>query len=906
MSEKQFIGKLKEKAVEDDWNKIQGKGDSSENNQDLLSHSLDVVQITHNILDSLDLESDYSERDFLSAAFLHDLHKLEELGGTNSLEKEEVEEVLENWEVRDEILESFSLQEFTDVLKSIHQYTGSNESRTRVNNDTQLQRLAYVIRLADGIASTIKFSDLYEAGKLRKNREVVERLNQAIEQKYMLGYHQLSEVKPALGNLIHDAVREAVKDRDGIPVASRKDGTVYLLPENFEEENITEEITAYSQEKFDSFRLDVPKKVVVDAFRNNRAVDIFAEKAINQIEREGGQENLFDSYSGTVDALAGTDSDNWELVQEGEELVNWDEDERKIITSVPSTQKGYIIGDFLSEISKRFNSDNNSRIEIAEKGLENILEMDLSDFKELSGRQWRAKQSHIPRIIGNYAHQRTDQSATDTIEKIQENTKNAIPNSDGALSEIEKYIEEILTIDSRKKVICKPKFSPEIEIRKSYEEVCISCGQEGELKFRTTQTSPYSKSYMARGLAGEATSDDWEPKLCTSCFLDQTLMRALVGSENSYISDMQNTIFLKIYPSRYLGTKQAKILKKRLEDYSSAWSDSRDYLEDEQWDEESKFDQLIEDEDYDEFNMDQTVSIGSMSGLISSENYFLLAVEDTIDDDSGAEKQVTKNWLNAVQRGLLFRYRYNLDVEISNNAEISIDKPYPDTSGVALESPPSQISAVFNHAIEFDEVEENLTGLANLVYSTKYDRAESSNDLNSVYSEFKKSLYPGSRIYRAVERGDGGDSHISDVCNAINLWKSYTTGASNMNRLQNTVDSFKISAKSSSSTYQIQSPVRTLINNILKGENESREEILDQASGSIYRRVDRKWNDDPDVYFGPDSDEDVKDLIYDGCVAFYDDIFQEMLNGDKIKLANQKNDILDGFYFIVITKGVSE
>lgn len=904
MTEEKFVGKLKRKAIENEWNKIQGKGDSSANNQDLLSHSMDVVQITHNLIDNLELNTDYSKADFLATAFFHDIHKLNSLGGTESLETSEVEDLLEDWNVKNDVLESFSLQEFTDVLKSIHQYTGSSESRTRINSDTQLQRLAYVIRLADGIASTIEFSNLYEAGKWRSNREAVERLNQGLDQDYMLGYHQLSEVKPALGNLIHNAVRETVKERGGIPVASRKDGTVYLLPETFERDEVLEVISVSAQDKFEGFRGDVPRKIQKKVFGPSISVDIAVDNTEDDLRTERGDDDLSESYQRVIESVEGMSkgkTSEWDLGSDGDSLVDWNEDSEKIITSVPTTQKGYIVGDLLRDLVKKLNDDSTSRLEV----LDNLVDIDedLSRFEDLN---WRVKQSYLPKIAGNYAFQNSDLSVEEIIQEISEKAESLITgSSQGAVNRIGNYIEEVLTIDSDDRNLHNPVFSPEIDTGNSYESLCISCGQEGEFDFRTTQTSPYSKSYMARGLQGESTSDDWKPKLCLSCFLDQTLMRALVGSDNSYISDMQDTIFLKIYPGRYLGTKQAKVLKRRLEEYSSAWSDARDYLEEEEWEEENKFDQLIDDEEYEEVNLDQTVSIGSMAGLISSENYFLLAVEDTIDDDSGAEKQVTKNWLNAVQRGLLFRYRYNLDVEISNNPEISIDRPYPETSGVILESPPSQISTVFGDSIDFNEVQDNLTGLANLVYSTKYDRAESSNNLNSVYSEFKKSFYPGSRIYRAVERGDGGDSHIPNVCSSIDHWKSYITGASNMNRLQNVVDSFQISAKPNASTYMIQDPVRTLANKIMDADDESREEILDQASGEIYRRVERKW-DNPDIYFGYDSDEDIKDLIYDGCAAFYDDVFQEMLDGNKIKLANQKNDILDGFYFIVRRRGVSE
>jgi HD superfamily phosphodiesterase len=909
MTEEEFVGKLKRKAIEDNWNKIQGKGDSSANNQDLLSHSMDVVQITHNLINNLDLNTDYREAEFLATAFFHDLHKLDGLGGTESLETSEVEELLKDWDVKNEVLDSFSLQEFTDILKSIHQYTGSSESRTRVNSDTQLQRLAYVIRLADGIASTIEFNNLYEAGKWRSNREAVERLNQGLKQDYILGYHQLSEVKPAVGNLIHDAVRETVKDRGGIPVGSRKDGTVYLLPESFEGDELLEIISASAQDQFEDFRDDVPRKIQKKVFGPSISVDIAVDGAEKDLKAEGGDDDLSESYQRVIESVEGMskgETSEWDIESDGSGLVDWNEDTEKIITSVPTTQKGYVVGDLLRDLVKKLNDDSTSRLEV----LDNLVDIneDLSRFEDLN---WRVKQSYLPKIVGNYAFQRIDSPVGEMIEQISEEAESLITGSSlGAVSKIRKYIEEVLTLDSDNRNLHNPEFSPEIDTGNSYEKLCISCGQEGEFDFRTTQTSPYSKSYMARGLQGESTSDDWDPKLCLSCFLDQTLMRALVRSDNSYISSMEDTIFLKVFPGRYLGTKQAKILRSKMEDYGSAEDDASDYLENRKEYEETVLDKLTADEDVSELNLDQTVSIGSMSGLVSSENYMLLAMEDSSDSPA---KQVTKTWIKAVQKALIFRHTFNVDVEISNNAEISVDKPYPQSSGIILESPPSQIASVFGKNLNFDRVEENLDGISNLVYSTNYARAEGSNDLNIVYNEFKRSFYPGSRIYRATERkydrpekiDETSYQNIFQTCDSIDHWKSYITGASNMNRLQNIVDSFQISAKPNASTYMIQDPVRTLANKIMDADDESREEILDQASGEIYRRVERKW-DNPDIYFGYGSDEDIKDLIYDGCAAFYDDVFQDMLDGNKIKLANQKNDILDGFYFIVRKRGVSE
>jgi len=921
--ESSFVGKLKSKGIENDWDKIQGKGESSSHNQDLLSHSLDVVQITYNILDGIDINTNYSQEDFLGAAFFHDLHKLGEVGGTETLDIQETESMLEKWEIKKEILKNFSLREFTDILKSIHQYTGSSESRTRINTDVDLQKLTYVIRLADGIASTINLSGLYNAGKWRRNSEAVERLNRGLEKKYALGYHQLAEVKPALGNLIHNSVRESIIEKGGEPIASRKDGTVYLLPKTIETNGFLDKITESAKTKFREFRAFVPSKIQSDVFGLKGSVDIAVNHALEELSREGGELDLTNAYQGTVHALADIDCGNYEIAQRNEtNLLDWSKKDKVLYSEVPTTQQGTVVGNLLSDLVKDLNSDERSRIEVLDELIQNIYSVDLSKFRDLSGRKWRAKESHIPRVIGNFVYQKSisslkDRSAKDIIEEIHSTALTLIPDTKtGAVSRLNEYIGKILTIDSSEETIFQSEFLTDINFNSNYQtdyqDLCISCGQKGEFRFRTTQTSPYSKSYMARGLIGEATSDDWTPKLCLPCFLDQALMRALVRSEGSIISNMEDTIFLKIYPGRYLGTKQSKVLKNHMEEFGSMENDAQDYLENKKEYSNSTLLELSssEEENFSEVDLNQTVSIGSMSALTSSENYFLVAVEDKSDSPT---KQVTKTWLKAIQKGLLFRTLYNVDVEISNNPEISVDRPYPEDSGVLLESPPSQIYSIFENTIDFQTIRASLEGITNLAYSTNYARAEGSNDLNMVYQEFRRSLYPGSKIYRATERkyekpwkiDDPPYQNIFRTCKAIDNWSSYALGDDNMNRLQKVVDSFDISAKAGASAYMIQDPVRTLVNKILKSDEVAREEILDQAAGKVYRRVERKW-DNPDVYFGYESDDDVKKLIYKGCATFYDRIFQDMLDGDKIKLANQRNDILDGFYFIVKRRGVSE
>jgi len=231
----------------------------------------------------------------------------------------------------------------------------------------------------------------------------------------------------------------------------------------------------------------------------------------------------------------------------------------------------------LRDLVKKLNSDQHSRLEVLDQLVD--IDQDLSEFEDLN---WRVKQSYLPKIAGNYTFQNSDDDVGDLIDEIKSNASDLISdNQSGAIEEIDDYIAGILTLDSSGKEILQPDFSAEVDTGKNYEELCISCGQKGKFDFRTTQTSPYSKSYMARGLTGESTSDDWTPKLCLSCFLDQTLMRALVRSDKASISSMEDTIFLKVFPGRYLGTRQAKVLRDKMAEHQSVDGDAENYLENE-------------------------------------------------------------------------------------------------------------------------------------------------------------------------------------------------------------------------------------------------------------------------------------------------------------------------------------
>lgn len=121
-----------------------------------------------------------------------------------------------------------------------------------------------------------------------------------------------------------------------------------------------------------------------------------------------------------------------------------------------------------------------------------------------------------------------------------------------------------------------------------------------------------------------------------------------------------------------------------------------------------------------------------------------------------------------------------------------------------------------------------------------------------------------------------------------------------VNRIEEVIDAFGLSASYDASPHEIQNPLRTMVNKILEQQGETKEEIITQAAGQIYRRVERRIDDnDRSIYFETDEEESLEERIRNGCRVFYERIYEDMLGADQIQLANRRSDILDGCYLVV-------
>jgi len=920
----QHLSSLRNKAIEHGWHIKQGKGKKDNHRQDLLSHSLDVTQISYNIISALDLNTKYTERDYVSAAFFHDLHKIDRVGGTDSMEKEEVEALLKDWDVKSKVLDNFTLQEFTDALRTVHQYHGgySSGARPRMKANDDLRLLTHVVRFADGIASNEELTDLYTSS-FRNNTEALEEINSnpksGGDSEYRLGYHQLSEIKPALGALIHDSVRDVVKEEGGFPIASRKDATIYLLPQNFDPALVDKTVdSAIKRINEKSIKTNVPDKIRTDLYGVEVDIETEVLTRQDQLNREGGKDDLTESYRRVIESvnpdLEKGEAEGFDVTIEDNKLVALEN--KKIKISVPTTQKGYLVGDAASGLVSTLSAEvDKTRIEILEELLD--YELELSTYEDAN---WRTKQSYLARIAGNHYFQKSGKNPSEILNELEERGKQMLGTQDrkSVTDELTSYVEEILSFsfyDDGEVHLVDGSIPSGIQVKTDYKNSCILCGGQGQLKYKTDQHLPYSKSYMARGKIGEATTDDWDPLLCEICFMDQALMRSFVNREDVRIDTVQDTLFLKVYPNRYLGTQQVQSLKEDLDkSFSHLRTDAKNYLE--QTGEIEETTDVLGTQTYQpDVTLYDSINIGGMQALVSSENYFLIAAEYYVQSSDNPAKQTTLTWLDAIQRSLLFYRYYNLNIEIESNPEINIEEPYPAESGIVLRSPPSHISTVFGEKIGFESAEEWLEGMANLSYSLTLPQYDSDDDLNRIYSEFRSSLYPGSRIFRKAEReweddkygpihaSEGYETYVS-ICTEIDRWKQKIMAEKTTNRIEEVVEAFQVSIRGHPSTHLIQDPLRTMIDKILTAKNETKEEIINKAAASINARVERKW-ENPDIYFGYDSDEPIHEIIEEGCRTFYEKVFEEMLDGDKIRLADQKEDILDAFYFNIKKRGAN-
>jgi len=914
--QERHISNLKNSAMDNEWHIKQGKGDKSRNRQDLLSHSMDVLQIVYNIQSELELETSFDTKDYLSAAFFHDLHKVDEVGRTESMEEKEVEELLKDWGFVDEVLERFSIQEFTDVLRTVHQYHGGHNSgaRTRMKRDDDLRLLTHVVRLADGIASEEDLTNLYTSGQ-RDNTEALEVINRNLPTDYVLGYHQLSEVKPALGALIHGSVRQTVRKEGGIPIASRKDATIYLLPDD-RRFDIAEKSKEVAHDKIWSsqIRSHVPSGTrggILDILYGSKgSIDTIMEAARKKINEEKSEIDKVTTDNRELAAKISGEEEidssesEWELKSSENKLLDIDFDMKEVYTA-EITSIGTIVAEALSgsvkEISKKTDL---TPIEIISTLLDTKTP-ELSDYEDLNKQTAKSK---LSRVYGNYYYQ-SQSDASDILDTIQTNAHKLLEGKEEPASKyLDTYIDEVLSLNIDGVQIMTPSFREE-SVGLNYEEICINCGRRGEYDFKTNQYGSYSKGYLARSEAGKATSEDWQPQLCSSCFIDQALIRSCVNRDDVRTEDMQDTLFLKVFPNRYLGTQQVRGLKRQLKEFFSGLRiDAQNYLEQTGDIEEPSGFRVNTFES--RISLFDSIDIGGMQSLVSSENYFLVAVEYDVTSGDNRAKQTTLTWLDAIQRSLLFYRFYNLNVEIEANPEISVEEPYPDESGVVLRSPPSHISTVFGESIGFEDIDGVLEGMTNMSYSLTLPQYDSDDNLNQIYSEFRRSLYPGSRLFREAEREWESNmpiwqhedyENIFSVCTAVNTWKDRTMPEQTTNRIDEVVEAFQISVRGDVSTYMIQDPLRKMIDKILDSKNETKEEMINEAAASIYTRVERKW-DDSDVYFGYDSDEPIKEIVEEGCRTFYEEVYEDMLDEDKIILANQKEDILDAFYFNVQKK----
>jgi len=947
---------LRQAAIEEGWHLQQGKGASEDATyeQDLLAHTMDVVHITFNIVNGLGLVEDEGPLKLniiLSAAFFHDLHKRENVGSTVSMEADEVEDMLTAWEMQDELSDELTIEMFTDVIKSIHQYHGDSDSRASIATDPALLTLVNIVRLADVIASVDSLDDLWGNG-WQDPLEPLESLGAVIGTDYTLGYHQLSTVRPALSAVIHDAVETELTQRDACLLGTRTDAAIYAIPLDegggsaIDDPEIATSIAerVRGQVTDSTVREAIPDKLQETLYGPSDAIGLRMDEQRTALQREQSGPDL----ERAARSVAQTDGnvEQYKMQQGGSSLLTVDDESECILIKSPLTERGSIVGEALSLATKVLANekdrlpDADSRVDIVEELAGSTV--DLEEFNELHS---KTAQSTLPRIVGNHLFEQSDDSASHLINQIEERATGLLDQADEgdedlqslvSISAFEKQVQETVSVAIRDESDAirplQTTLPQSIEPGLNYDESCVLCGAEATHLFRTSRGSAFKKSYLARGLAGKDMSDTgWN--LCETCFLDYALFRAFADSASRFNS-AEDAVFLKVVPNRYLGPAQAELLRQRFgEDgaFGSIYEDSERHLEANFELSDAESFGFIETEQP-SFATEYRVTFegqpqaSTTSFVVESPHFFLIAVQDY---DDTPEVQVTKTWLKAILRALILVRYHNLSVIIDAHPTMPTGGDTQLTGGVHLNNPPSQIRAVFADHLAYDDVDATLDGLAALVYSTgQFHQYDGPDDLNQTYDALRTSMVPGGKLYRAAERELEGnvpagevikDAHL--LADLLNQWRSdsglgeianneaintSSTHGSTMsesetvNRIEEVIDAFGLSASYDASPFEIQSPLRTMVNKILEQQGETKEEIITQAAGQIYRRVERRMgNSDRSIYFETDEEESPEERVRNGCRVFYERIYVDMLGADQIQLANRRSDILDGCYLVI-------
>lgn len=829
----EWIESLRTEAIKHEWHLQQGKGRSSEAtmDQDLLSHTMDVVHITYNIIEGMDITDDppLDIQTSLSVAFFHDLHKLPEVGGTETMEKEEVKEVLSAWDVDKAILDRISLQEFTDVLRSIHQWHGNSDSRAAVVARQELLVLTSIVRLADMIASVERLDKLAGGGQYQDVFEPLEIIiNNAaeVEPEYTLGYHRLSAIRPALSALVHEALYREFTDRGAILLGTRASGAVYAIPKSVDiatqdsrddsevRSTLIDAVTKRVRKRVFSsaIRDSIPDKLQEQFYGLEGAIKIRIDELQQAVAREKSLNHDIEGDIRDVAAdLSNSYSDSYEVkVSDADDtdIIAVDNNSETVYIEHEMTEQGEIVGEALDQIMDAIGTEGDqfetvdSRIDMLD-----VLTGQLVDVQQFDDVYWSRVEAQLARFIGNQLESKSDGQVKSTLDGIKDRAVELVTahktqsegskESEGLRKALRKHLDENLNITVYKDR--EPVFASQVELPSdvttgfSYDELCVFCGREASVPFQTSRGGEFKKSYLVRGEAGrdmtDANSGAWH--LCHSCFLDNALFRASTGTIPS-LRSIEDALFLKVVPNRYLGPERVANLRHNFAEGNAFGNISRDaerHLDSEydlSVEEASLLDMLDEDvpDLTDGYKVNLSGSIVDQSGIIiDSPHYFVIAVED--DDDSPTSKE-TKTWLRALFRALVLSRYHNFSVVVGGQPTMLPDEYQLRHSGVHLNNPPSQIRSVFGDGIPYYDVDRHLTGLSALIYAEdNFPQYQSEgggsfgpDQLTRAYSSFRRSILPGARMYRAAERDYQPDIPVGDyvdnaglIARLLNTWR---------------------------------------------------------------------------------------------------------------------------------------
>lgn len=499
--------------------------------------------------------------------------------------------------------------------------------------------------------------------------------------------------------------------------------------------------------------------------------------------------------------------------------------------------------------------------------------------------------------LGNYTLRKLEK----VIHKLDDTEEKETFN---LLGEIDTYVNNILEIK---------KFSDEGNIPewddediKAYqkgkmEETCFLCGNNADphLQFSAVDFE-HTKSFSFRGLGGKELDSNWY--LCNECYLDQLLLdRKLSGG------DQKESLAIALYPEYHITGTRLELIKSQLEGIKTAevveWGGELITSGLQHTSEPLRI-SAVGEEEQEKMNIDK---------IVDSRNYILLRLGGMNVNDRYMENLT---WLRAIFVGSICSHLLSMKANVTPRIIPSVNESIEIEGRLKINNPPSRVNEIFPETVSSSDLEDIMKFIGALFYSGRYlekDPGYSTvlKGVNRVLELMCDQYFPGSTLQRIADRNNAGDEKIDDVVSLLDNWKSELIfkrinkeiekeEVKPMNRIKKVADKLYdyYQPNLGASTHKYQQPIRKIVDVIIENSRLSKEEIISIAEGELLRTAERNMKmKNNDVYINlPEENGSLEESVTGFVTSFYENIYEDMLNEDRMRLVKQRNSIADAIF----------